>query len=236
MNVSEIFTTIQGEGPLTGVPSLFVRFSGCNLRCEWQRDDGTRSRCDTPYASWEPEQNILGMEELVARCNDVLARTKIKQVVLTGGEPMLVSHLDEFCKSLQNSENLIFCVETNGTLPRIIPSIAMFSISPKINTLENNRTNKEWVRNIAELIRINKDAVFYVKLVAGTLNHVENCKDFFKEMENQGISVPHGIMPEGVTREQIETSTNNILDELIRSGIHFCDRLHVRIWGGKRGV
>jgi 7-carboxy-7-deazaguanine synthase len=46
MRISEIFYSIQGEGELTGVPSVFIRTSGCNLRCRW---------CDTPYASWKPE-------------------------------------------------------------------------------------------------------------------------------------------------------------------------------------
>ena len=54
--ISETFFSVQGEGKLTGVPSFFIRTSGCNLRCTW---------CDTPYASWNPERTIRSVDELV---------------------------------------------------------------------------------------------------------------------------------------------------------------------------
>src|SRR3982751_1925485 len=77
MKISELFYSIQGEGKLVGVPSVFVRASGCNLRCSW---------CDTPYASWEPEGEELGVAEIVARAGVFNAR----HVVLTGGEPLIM--------------------------------------------------------------------------------------------------------------------------------------------------
>src|SRR5271157_4199795 len=58
MRIAEIFRSLQGEGRLTGVESVFVRFSGCNLRCRY---------CDTRYASWEPEGEELSLEEVLAR-------------------------------------------------------------------------------------------------------------------------------------------------------------------------
>ena len=57
MLISEIFYSLQGEGELTGVPSVFVRTSGCNLRCTW---------CDTPYASWNPEGEQRSVEQIMA--------------------------------------------------------------------------------------------------------------------------------------------------------------------------
>ena len=58
MKVAELFYSIQGEGKLVGVPSVFVRASGCNLRCVW---------CDTPYASWNPEGDDVAVDEIVRR-------------------------------------------------------------------------------------------------------------------------------------------------------------------------
>ena len=76
MLVSEIFYSIQGEGKLTGVPSVFVRTSGCNLRCRW---------CDTMYASWRPE----GDEMTVGAIVDAVCAFPAQHVVVPGGEPMV---------------------------------------------------------------------------------------------------------------------------------------------------
>jgi len=77
MKVAELFYSIQGEGKLAGVPSFFVRASGCNLRCTW---------CDTNYASWEPEGRDMSVQEIV----DARRQHRSKHVVLTGGEPMIM--------------------------------------------------------------------------------------------------------------------------------------------------
>src|SRR5437588_11571336 len=76
VNISEIFYSVQGEGMLTGVPSVFVRTSGCNLRCTW---------CDTPYTSWEPE----GTDQTLGGILSTVRRFWSDHVVVTGGEPMI---------------------------------------------------------------------------------------------------------------------------------------------------
>src|SRR5688500_17416825 len=88
MKVSEVFYSIQGEGKLVGIPSVFVRASGCNLRCSW---------CDTPYSSWEPEGAEMGVQQIVAEVEKHGAR----HVVLTGGEPVIMPDIEELAAALK---------------------------------------------------------------------------------------------------------------------------------------
>src|SRR5438309_75803 len=90
MLISEIFYSLQGEGELTGVPSVFVRTSGCNLRCNW---------CDTPYASWSPEGTPMSVAEIITEVKKHPAR----HVVLTGGEPMIAKEIRALAAELKQS-------------------------------------------------------------------------------------------------------------------------------------
>src|SRR5580700_4281475 len=100
MLISEIFHSVQGEGELTGVPSVFVRTSGCNLRCNW---------CDTPYTSWNPEGAEKSVEEIVEEVGKYPAR----HVVLTGGEPMVAKGIHTLAAALREKGKHI-TIETAG--------------------------------------------------------------------------------------------------------------------------
>ena len=80
VKINEIYFSIQGEGKLVGVPSIFIRTSGCNLRCTW---------CDTPYTSWNPEGETQTIDEILERTRTFAGR----HIVLTGGEPMIASEV-----------------------------------------------------------------------------------------------------------------------------------------------
>jgi len=117
MKVAEIYRSVQGEGFLSGQESVFVRASGCNLRC-WY--------CDTPYASWTPEGEDLSVEEILARV-DELGST---HVVLTGGEPMLFAELIPLSAGLREQGRHI-TIETAATLYLPVDCDLM-SLSPKL--------------------------------------------------------------------------------------------------------
>src|SRR2546429_4473945 len=102
MKICELFHSIQGEGKLAGVPSVFVRASGCNLRCVW---------CDTPYASWNPEGDDVALEQIVARVGEFPCR----HVVLTGGEPMIMPEIGLLCDRLKERGHHI-TIETAATV------------------------------------------------------------------------------------------------------------------------
>src|SRR4051812_39940048 len=102
MLISELFYSVQGEGTLLGTPSVFVRTSGCNLRCRW---------CDTPYASWKPEGTEMSVGELMEQVNAHPTRF----VVVTGGEPMIAKEMPLLLAALRTAGKHI-TIETAGTI------------------------------------------------------------------------------------------------------------------------
>src|SRR5277367_4022086 len=94
MKIAEIFYSIQGEGTLAGVPSVFVRTSGCNLRCRW---------CDTPYTSWQPEGEELSVEAVLGAASQYPAG----HVVVTGGEPMIAPEIEALTAGLREADKHI---------------------------------------------------------------------------------------------------------------------------------
>src|SRR5690606_23943269 len=135
MFIAEIFGSLQGEGILTGVPSVFIRTSGCNLRCRW---------CDTPYASHHPEGEHLGVPEIVAR----LAQWPgIRHVVLTGGEPMIAAGIRELAAALHEDGRHI-TIETAATVPPAGIPCSLASLSPKLahSTPLPGEADDAWIR------------------------------------------------------------------------------------------
>jgi 7-carboxy-7-deazaguanine synthase len=130
VKISEIFYSIQGEGTLAGVPSVFVRVCGCNLRCTW---------CDTPYTSWEPEGRDMTIAEIVAEAGAFAA----KHVVVTGGEPMLFPEVAELTRELK-ARGMHITIETAGTVDQPV-TCDLMSISPKLaNSTPRVRDGGRW--------------------------------------------------------------------------------------------
>ena len=119
-SICERFTSIQGEGALSGTPSFFIRFSGCNLRCRW---------CDTAYASWVPESENRLLCDLV----DEAVASDSKHIVITGGEPMLFDQVEPLTMALRE-KGLLITIETAGTVHRSPDWMVcdLLSLSPKL--------------------------------------------------------------------------------------------------------
>ena len=116
--VNEIFFTLQGEGAHSGIPAVFVRFSGCNLRCPW---------CDTEFSEYTEmtaEQIVTQMKELYDLPNE-----RRKMCVLTGGEPSL--QVDKPLIDALHTAGFYICIETNGTRP-LPDGIDWITCSPKM--------------------------------------------------------------------------------------------------------
>src|ERR1039457_1997997 len=117
LKIAELFYSIQGEGSLVGVPSVFIRTSGCNLRCAW---------CDTPYTSWQPEGTDLALDQIL----DEVAAHPTRHVVVTGGEPMIAPDIIALSRRLRE-RGLHITVETAGTVFAPV-ACDLMSISPKL--------------------------------------------------------------------------------------------------------
>ncbi len=116
IRICEIYASRQGEGLLSGTPSVFVRTSGCNLRCWF---------CDTPFASWQPEGEHLSIDEIVSK----VLQLAVPHVVITGGEPTIHGNLVDLCRRLREHDRHI-TIETAGTIFLEL-ACDLISISPK---------------------------------------------------------------------------------------------------------
>lgn len=117
LRVQETFVSIQGEGELAGVPSSFIRVSGCNLRCVW---------CDSPATSWAPRGDRIAVDALVERC-----ASGPRHVVVTGGEPLLFTETVDLTKALAARGHHV-TIETAATVALPDVHADLMSMSPKL--------------------------------------------------------------------------------------------------------
>lgn len=227
--------SLQGEGVLAGVPSSFVRVSGCNLRCVW---------CDSPATSWAPVHARIGVDELVAWCG-----TGPRHVVLTGGEPLLFPELALLARALTEAGHHV-TVETAGT--RVLEGLTcdLLSISPKL------AHSTPWLRDPAwaerhERRRIDRTALR--RLLDGwpwQLKFVVRAGDDAALAEDLGelralladLRVPRSahervlLMPEGVDAAGLVAAYRALAPALAREGFRLGERLHIQLFGHTPGT
>jgi 7-carboxy-7-deazaguanine synthase len=224
MRIAEIFFSIQGEGTLAGVPSVFVRTSGCNLRCSW---------CDTPYTSWNPEGEEMSVEQILDRVYECPAA---RHVVITGGEPMIAKGIVELTRGFRERE-LHITVETAGTV--FAPVVCdLMSISPKLanSTPEGEFHQKhERLRMQPFVLRRLISAYDYqLKFVVTGPDDLGEIRTTVAQIEASPSNVI--LMPEGVTPEALRERSEWIVESCKHFGYRYGPRLHVDIWGNRRGV
>lgn len=227
LHIAEIFCSVQGEGALTGVPSVFVRTSGCNLRCRW---------CDTPYTSWEPEGEAWTVDAVVA---EVARHAPVRHVVLTGGEPLIAKHLDALAARLHDA-GYHLTVETAGTVFAPLP-VDLWSISPKLADSTPGidagawRDRHEQARYRPEVIRRMMDAADYqLKFVVTAPDDLDEIAAIVATVGASPDRVM--LMPQGTTSDEIDERSRWLVPLCIARGWRLCDRLHVRLFGHTRGT
>ena len=255
MRIAEIFHSIQGEGLLAGVPSVFIRTSGCNLRCHW---------CDTPYASWKPEGPEMTVEQILRKVEE----WNCSHVVLTGGEPMIAPDLPVLATALRKAGKHI-TIETAATIPPGGIACDLASLSPKLsNSTPPIERDPAWAKKhestrlqpgvIAEWIQKYE---FQLKFVVATEKDLAEIKTLLSRLETFDLSSealakeeapPHRrvrgeegppvpfpkilLMPEGIDNQTLSSRAHWLVEICKREGFRYCPRLHIELFGHTRGT
>jgi Organic radical activating enzymes len=235
--VNELFHSLQGEGKLAGVPSTFVRTSGCNLRCWF---------CDSYHTSWEPTHAWLSVEAVVERVADHDAG----HVVVTGGEPMVHDDVEPLLRAL-DERGYHTTVETNGTIYRDTP-IDLASVSPKLasSTPTAERDPKgdgEWADrheqrriDLDTLARIVEDYPFQLKFVVTDEDDMPEIEALLGRL--RGVAAVEVrdedvlLMPEGATRERLDQTRERVAELATEYGYRYTPRVHVDVWNDAPGT
>jgi 7-carboxy-7-deazaguanine synthase len=245
--IAEIYASLQGEGLLTGTPSVLVRASGCNLRCWF---------CDTPYTSWEPEGEDWSVEAIVEeteRLSESSLTTltpalsqrerelKIRHVVITGGEPMLFAEMIPLCQRLRES-GFHITIETAGTLD--LPVVCdLMSISPKLagSTPTPERAGRwsarhEQSRHRPEVIeRLTRDYPYQLKFVIDApadLAEVDAWLGEFPHVDRSRVL----LMPQGTDLAELARIGQWLQPYCRERGFVYCPRKHIEWFGARRGT
>ena len=243
-NGPEIFHTIQGEGVSAGLPAVFIRASRCNLHCVWCDTDHTWNFEGTP---WPHEKDGVpgyakhGKTDVTfvitpAEAARLILEFNCPRVVITGGEPLL--QVDEFLKMIRliraQMPDCVFEVETNATrvpCPAFAEAIDQFNVSPKLSNAgmpESLRLNDEALRFFAA-----SPKAWFKFVVSSPVDLAE-----IKMLQTR-YEIPRGrilLMPEGRTAADLDQTAPRLAELCRELGFRFCDRLHIRLWGDRRGV
>jgi 7-carboxy-7-deazaguanine synthase len=228
MKIAELFYSIQGEGRLAGVPSAFVRTSGCNLRCVW---------CDSDYTSWRPEGEHLTVAEVLAR----LGAFPTRHAVVTGGEPLLAPEVEPLCAGLRQRGYHI-TVETAATVFRPV-ACDLVSLSPKLsNSTPTDREGGRFARR-HDALRLRPDVIraflglcdYQLKFVIDRPADVDEALAVLEHLP--GVDRAKVLlMPQGVTREELDRRAPWLAEVCKGYGFRYCPRLHVELYGNRRGT
>lgn len=238
--------TIQGEGKLNGIPSLFIRLAGCNLHCTWQTLSGGTCECDTAYAAYRVQDGFtLNTGEIVQIVDQ--NRGNIDHIVITGGEPFLqADEVTTLCQQLKSIAPFHVTVETNATIydEACAREIDFFSMSPKLSgsvpppphAERHNqiRLNPRAIQSFISHAR-EHDKDFQLKFVYSDEPDITEIKQLLSNLQDWKKEDVL-LMPMGATPEELQLTIPKTLEHCIQNGWRYCDRLHISLFGNKQGV
>ena len=226
MKIIEIFYSLQGEGFLAGVPSVFVRVAGCPLRCRW---------CDTKYAWSKQAGRRYSTDQIV----QAVQQWPCRFVVITGGEPMVDPDLPQLVGELKAAGKHI-TIETAGIVYIPDMSCDLMSISPKLsNSVPDeaklaaiHRNSKLDLAVLDELIDNYNYQLKFVVDSEADLPEIEETISKLGNVDSQKVM----LLPQAATRDELLAKSPMVADLCKRTGFTFCQRLHVLLWNNQRGT
>ena len=223
MKIAELFYSLQGEGSLVGVPSVFIRTSGCNLRCAW---------CDTPYTSWQPEGTDLDLDQIV----DEVRAHPARHVVITGGEPMIQPEIVPLTERLR-ALPVHITIETAGTVFQPV-ACELMSISPKLSNSTPGGSFAEPHDRLrlqpAVLQELMARYEYQLKFVVENPADVAEIRALLEALDAPRERVI--LMPEGTEHARLVERGQWLAEICKEEGLRFSPRLHIDLWGSRRGV
>jgi 7-carboxy-7-deazaguanine synthase len=228
VRISEIFYSIQGEGRLVGIPSVFIRTSGCNLRCAW---------CDTPYTSWRPEGSSWSVGKIIGEVEKYPSR----HVVVTGGEPLLAADIERLAVELERIGKHV-TIETAATIFKPVPC-DLVSLSPKLANSTPWKKQRGKFAAMHERRRLNFPVIqkyldgydYQLKFVVERktdFDEINGVLDKLKNIDRARVL----IMAQGTTRKQLSEKAGWIIELCKQNGYGFTPRLHIELFGNRRGT
>ena len=222
----EVFYSLQGEGPNTGAPSVFLRLATCNLACAW---------CDTKYTwDWENydyDREVVNLE--TDQVEERIRKFECRRLIITGGEPLLQqAELAPLAASLKN-DGYFLEIETNGTvapqadLERLVDQ---WNVSPKLGSSGNPRERRDQRQAMDALGPLPNAYFKFVVTQPEDVAEVCTLRDAYGLPGKRII-----LMPEGVTAESIQGRSPWVAEACAKEGFRFSTRLHILLWGDQRG-
>ena len=223
--VSEVFgPTLQGEGPSVGQAAGFVRLGRCNLACRW---------CDTPY-TWDWDHHDPAVELRTVAAADVLASLDamgVDLVVVTGGEPLLQQrHLPPLLRGARRRGWRVE-VETAGTIAPSLPEdlVDRYNVSPKLAN-SGMPVERRYRPDILRAFQAGGRAVF--KFVVGDAGDLPEVDRIVAECGLRTV----WVMPEGTDAPTVLARMRALAPHVLERGWNLTPRLHVLLWGDRRGT
>ncbi len=224
LRISEVFDSVQGEGPSVGIPCTFLRLAGCNLACSW---------CDTPY-SWDWRRFARDANTTVASVDQLLQRLRNTQrLVITGGEPLLQQR--ELRTLVANlPADLPVEVETNGTIRPSLPlleRVGQWNVSPKLRN-SGEPSNR---RDMPEALLALRDTDrAWLKFVVETAADADEAQSWATQLNWPRHRVQ--LMPRAARRDEYRRVLPLVQQWCAERELKLSPRLHVERWDGQRGI